>query len=66
MSKLSQTRKRIKGFEFSEIVEVVHTIPQEVRIPKRILEQIVTLTCRLRKVQIIRVSKVAQQVSNMQ
>ena len=44
MSKLSQTRKRIRGLEFSErteIVEVVHTIPQEERVPKRIIEQIV-------------------------
>ena len=43
MSKLSQTRRRIRGFEFSEqaeILEVAHTIPQE-RLPKRIMEQIV-------------------------
>ena len=60
MSKLSQTRTRIRGFEFSqqmEMVEVVHTIPQEERVRKRIPEQIVALTCHKWQKQIIKDSQ---------
>ena len=55
-SQLSQTRRRTKELKFlerTEIVEVAQTIPQE-RIPKRILEQIVTLTCHKWQQQLIK------------